>query len=87
MIWSSSGGVLHVGEPIATPLIRKEKRLIKLDKTVIIDSSPGTSCPVIEAIKGSHFCLLVTEPTPFGLSDLKLAVEMARILAIPIGWP
>jgi len=51
----------------------------------IIDVSPGTSCPVIEAIKGSDFVVLVTEPTPFGLNDLMLAVETVRELAIPSG--
>lgn len=66
-------GILNVGEPMATPLIRREKKLIKDDRIVIIDSSPGASCPVIEAVKGSHFCLLVTEPTPFGLNDLQNA--------------
>lgn len=78
-------GILNVGEPMAPPLIRKEKKLINNGKTVIIDSSPGTSCPVVEAVKGSDFCMLVTEPTPFGLNDLRLAVEMTRKLHIPIG--
>ena len=76
---------LNVGEPMAPPLIRSEKKLISSNKTVIIDSSPGTSCPVVESVKGSDFCLLVTEPTPFGLNDLKLAVGMARILGTPFG--
>jgi MinD superfamily P-loop ATPase len=52
---------------------------------VIIDTSPGTSCPVIEAIKGSDFCLLVTEPTPFGLNDLVLAVEAVRKIGVACG--
>jgi MinD superfamily P-loop ATPase len=78
-------GLLNVGEPMAPPLIRTEKRFINNHWTVIIDSSPGTSCPVVEAVKGSDFCLLVTEPTPFGLNDLKLAVEMIRKLGIPLG--
>lgn len=78
-------GILNVGEPMAPPLIRKEKKLIDRNRTVIVDSSPGTSCPVVEAVKGSDFCLLVTEPTPFGLNDLELAVEMVRKLHIPIG--
>ncbi|MBI4620357.1 MAG: ATP-binding protein [Desulfobacterales bacterium] len=78
-------GILNVGEPMAPPLIRREKRFINNHKTVIIDSSPGTSCPVVQAVKGSDFCLLVTEPTPFGLNDLKLAVEMVRKLGIPLG--
>jgi MinD superfamily P-loop ATPase len=54
-------------------------------RTVIIDAPPGTSCPVIEAVKGSDFCMLVTEPTPFGLNDLKLAVELIKKLKIPCG--
>lgn len=78
-------GLLNVGEPMAPPLIRKEKRLINNKKTVIIDSSPGTSCPVVESVNGSDFCLLVTEPTPFGLNDLRLAVEMVKKLNIPLG--
>lgn len=78
-------GVLNVGEPMATPLIRKEKELIDKERTVIIDCSPGTSCPVIEGVRGSDFCLLVTEDTPFGLNDLKLALEMVRVLKVPSG--
>ena len=78
-------GVLNVGEPMAPPLIRKVKRLIDRTKTVLIDVSPGTSCPVVEAVRGSDICLLVTEPTPFGLNDLKLAVDMLRLLEIPCG--
>jgi len=54
-------------------------------KNVIIDVPPGTSCPVIESIGGSDYCILVTEPTPFGLHDLKLAVEVVRHLHIPFG--
>lgn len=53
--------------------------------TTIIDAPPGTSCPVIEAIKGSDFCLLVTESTPVGLNDLELAVETVRLIKIPFG--
>jgi MinD superfamily P-loop ATPase len=52
---------------------------------VIVDAPPGTSCPVIETVKGSDFCLLVTEPTPFGVNDLKLTVEMLKQLHIPMG--
>ncbi len=78
-------GVLNVGEPMPTPIIRQEKELINKDKTVILDCSPGTSCPVIEGVRGSGFCLLVTENTPFGLNDLELAVEMVRALGIPMG--
>jgi len=76
---------LNIGEPMAPPLIRKEKKLINPTKIVIIDSPPGTSCPVVTSVKGSDFCILVTEPTPFGLNDLKLAVEMLKVLEIPCG--
>ena len=78
-------GILNVGEPMATPIIREEKKLIDRKKTVILDCSPGTSCPVIEGVRRSDFCLLVTEDTPFGLNDLELAVEMVRALGIPLG--
>ena len=78
-------GKLTVGEAMPTPVIRKVKEKANHDGVVIIDASPGTSCPVVEAIKGSDFCLLVTEPTPFGLNDLVLAVEMAKELKIPCG--
>jgi len=78
-------GKLSIGQAMAPPVIRKVKGLIDKDNVVIIDSSPGTSCPVVEAIKDSDFCLLVTEPTPFGLNDLMLAVETVRQLGIPYG--
>jgi MinD superfamily P-loop ATPase len=78
-------GKLNIGQPMAPPVIRKVKGLVNKDRVIIIDASPGTSCPVVEAIKGSDFCLLVTEPTPFGLNDLVLAVETVRQLGIPCG--
>ena len=78
-------GKLTVGEAMAPPIIRKVKAQTNSDETVIIDVSPGTSCPVVESIKGSDFCLLVTEPTPFGLNDLVLAVETVKELKIPCG--
>jgi MinD superfamily P-loop ATPase len=78
-------GTLNIGEHMATPIIKEMKRLIRKDRDVIIDSPPGTSCPVIESMKGSDFVCLVTEPTPFGLNDLKLAVETVRELNIPFG--
>jgi len=78
-------GVLNVGEPMASPLIRRVKEGIHKDKTVILDAPPGTACPVIETVKGSDSCLLVTEPTPFGLNDLELAVGMLEKLGIPMG--
>jgi len=71
-------GILEVGRAIAPPVIRRLKRRITPDRLVIIDASPGTSCPVVEALRGADFALLVTEPTPFGLHDLRLMVEVAR---------
>ena len=76
-------GKLAVGEAMAPPVIREVKKYIDPASIVIIDVSPGTSCPVVEAVKGSDFCLLVTEPTPFGLNDLSLAVEVVGELDIP----
>ena len=76
-------GSLAIGEAMAPPVIREVKKYIDPTKEVIVDVSPGTSCPVVEAVKGSDFCLLVTEPTPFGLNDLSLAVEVVRELDIP----
>lgn len=78
-------GKLNPGEAISPPLISAVKDEINRDKTVILDVPPGTSCPVIEAIYGSDFCILVTEPTPFGLYDLKLAVEVLKKLKMPFG--
>jgi MinD superfamily P-loop ATPase len=78
-------GKLTVGEALAPPVVRKVKEYIDTGSIAIIDVAPGTSCPVVEAVKGSDFCLLVTEPTPFGLNDLALAVEMVKSLNIPCG--
>ena len=78
-------GKLNIGEAMSPPLIRQVKGYINPTRTVIIDAPPGTSCPVITAVKGSDFCVLVTEPTPFGLNDLILAVEVLRKIKIPFG--
>lgn len=78
-------GILHVGESQAVPVIKALKRKIDNNRDVIIDAPPGTSCPVIESIRGSEYCILVTEPTPFGLHDLKLALDVVRHLRIPFG--
>lgn len=78
-------GRLRIGEAMAPPLIRQVRSRVTPDKTTVIDAPPGTSCPVIAAIKNTDFVLLVTEPTPFGLNDLELAVETAKILQIPSG--
>jgi MinD superfamily P-loop ATPase len=80
-------GVMNVGEPMATPIIRQLKRWAapKRDQIVILDVSPGTSCPVVESVRGADFLLLVTEPTPFGLHDLKLAAQVGRELNLSMG--
>jgi len=93
---SFTHGKLNLGEVLAVPLVRAVKRVgLEIDpnnrqissnnRVTIIDVPPGTSCPVIESVKKSDFCLLVTEPTPFGLNDLILAVEVLRKLRIPFG--
>lgn len=78
-------GKLNIGEAMASPLIRQVKEYIDKTKTVVIDAPPGTSCSVISAVKGSDCVLLVTEPTPFGLNDLKLAIEAIKKMQIPVG--
>jgi len=78
-------GRLDVGNAMATPLIRAVKRHADRGVATIIDCPPGTSCPMITAVRGADFVILVTEPTPFGLHDLTLAVETVRTLAIPFG--
>ncbi len=84
-------GILNIGQAMAVPVIRELKKLVgKADlrsySVVILDASPGTSCPVVEAMREADFVLMVTEPTPFGLHDLKLAVEVARDeLGLPVG--
>ena len=76
---------MRVGEAMAPPLIRRVRECTRTDGLTLIDAPPGTSCPVIAAMKATDFVLLVTEPTPFGLHDLKLAVEAVKILNIPMG--
>jgi MinD superfamily P-loop ATPase len=78
-------GTLTPGEAFAPPIICALKHKMSDDSIVIVDAPPGTSCPVVEAIKGSDYCLLVAEPTPFGLHDLALAVELVRKLRLQIG--
>lgn len=76
-------GLLDVGAIQSPAVIRSLKKGMSTEGVVILDAPPGTSCPVIEAIRGCNFVLLVTEPTPFGLNDLELAVGMVRQLNIP----
>lgn len=80
-----ANGKLDIGQAMSPPLIRAVKALIKPHHTVIIDAPAGTSCPLVETVKGSDISLLVTEPTPFGLNDLDLAVQTLNELGIPIG--
>jgi len=78
------GGLLNLGEPTAVPLISAVKNEIPKDeKTVIIDAPPGTSCPVVEVLRDVDYVLLVSEPTPFGVYDLSLTVELVRDLGKP----
>ncbi|NLS94357.1 MAG: P-loop NTPase [Planctomycetaceae bacterium] len=78
-------GVLNVGEAMSPPAIHAVKDAAPDVDLTILDCPPGTSCPVIESVRGCDHLLLVTEPTPFGLNDLKLAVEMARALKLRFG--
>lgn len=78
-------GMLNIGEAMAPPVIRAVLEEAPSDCTAVLDAPPGTSCPVIESVKTADVVLLVTEPTPFGLNDLKLAVEMLRALGLPFG--
>jgi len=75
-------GILNVGEAMAVPVIRQLKKWaipeVRDGKIIILDASPGASCPVVESMRDADFVLLVTEPTPFGLHDLRVAVQVAR---------
>ncbi|TWI67801.1 MinD superfamily P-loop ATPase [Desulfobotulus alkaliphilus] len=81
LIW----GEMRVGEAMSPPLIEAVQRMAPDDRSLLLDAPPGTSCPMIAAIRDCDFVVLVTEPTPFGLHDLSLAVETARHLKIPCG--
>ena len=83
-------GTLNVGQPMAVPIIRQLKKWAippnPMDQPIILDAPPGTACPVVESMRGADYALMVTEPTPFGLHDLRIAVEVARNeLGLPIG--
>lgn len=83
-------GTMDVGEAMAVPIIRQLKRWAippdPGDRPIILDAPPGTACPVVETMRGADFVLMVTEPTPFGLHDLRLAVGVARDeLGLPVG--
>ncbi|MGD9002157.1 MAG: ATP-binding protein [Anaerolineae bacterium] len=83
-------GILNVGEAMAVPVIRQLKQWVipalSGEQPVVLDAPPGNACPVVEAMSGADFVLLVTEPTPFGLHDLRHAVEVARDeMRLPVG--
>ena len=78
-------GRLNIGEPITIPIIHKLKQHLRKDAINILDCSPGASCTVVQTIDGCDYCILVTEPTPFGLHDLKIAVALVRKMSIPFG--
>jgi MinD superfamily P-loop ATPase len=76
-------GKLNIGHVRTPTLIKEVKKHIKPETLAILDVPPGTSCPVVEAVKEANFVLLVTEPTPFGLNDLRLAVDLVRQMNLP----
>ncbi len=78
-------GKLNVGEPISIPILLELKKRIKEDAVVILDCSPGASCTVVQSIEKCDYCVLVTEPTPFGLHDLKIAVQLVKNMGLPFG--
>ncbi|MEJ2049363.1 MAG: ATP-binding protein [Calditrichota bacterium] len=78
-------GRLNIGEMMASPLIAELKKICHPDKINIVDAPAGTSCSMVESVRDADYCILVTEPTPFGLHDLKLSVEVLQFLEIPFG--
>jgi len=78
-------GTLDVGRPTSPPVIRAVKRHVSDDAVNVLDCPPGTSCPVVTAVRGSDYVVLVTEPTPFGHHDLLIAIETVRELGCPFG--
>ncbi|HBQ64302.1 MAG TPA: (4Fe-4S)-binding protein [Clostridiales bacterium] len=78
-------GTLHTGEPVTVPVIHALKDRIRTDIPVILDCAPGASCTVVQTIDGCDYCILVTEPTPFGLYDLNIAYQLTRKMHIPSG--
>ncbi len=78
-------GALNIGEPIAVPIIKAVKDQATEDQLAIIDAPPGTSCTVIETVQECDYVILVTEPTPFGLHDLSMTVDVINRLEVPYG--
>lgn len=80
-----SRGVLNIGEPMAVPVIKELLKEANNKKLNIIDCPPGTSCNVVNVLKHADFAVLVTEPSEFGLHDLKMAIELVKMFNIPYG--
>ena len=80
-----TSGELKIGEPMAVPVIKAVKERIVRDEVNILDAPPGTSCTVIETVQESDYVVLVTEPTPFGLHDLMMTVDVVDRLGVPYG--
>lgn len=78
-------GKLNIGEPVGIPIIRELKKRVRTDIPVILDCPPGASCAVVQCVEGCDYCLLVAEPTPFGVHDLNIAVRLIRKMGIPFG--
>lgn len=78
-------GRLDIGSPLSPPVIRAARQQLSGDGVQLIDAPPGTACAAVQAVEGTDYVLLVTEPTPFGLHDLQLSVDMLRLLGQPFG--
>jgi MinD superfamily P-loop ATPase len=78
-------GRLDVGEANAVPLIKAVRSSLEPGRTTIMDCPPGTSCNMVEAVRGSDYAIMVTEPTPFGAHDLSLALDVLERLGVPHG--
>ena len=78
-------GELNVGEALAVPVIAAVNEQAVDEGLIILDAAPGSACPLVETVHGTDFCLMVTEPTPFGLHDLAVATEVVEQLSVPMG--
>ena len=78
-------GLLNIGETMTSTVIKTLKKHIDDRKIAILDAPPGTACPVVTSIEGMNYCVLVTESTPFGFYDLRLAVDVVRAIKVPFG--
>ncbi len=78
-------GCLNIGESVSIPIVRELKKRMRNEEFVILDCPPGASCAVMKSLEGCDYCILVTEPTPFGLHDLKIAAGLVEKMGIPYG--